>query len=401
MKRVILSILAALSLLAPSAVFAQAATSKVVGTCGTQTYVAGKMQYPTMDTTGNACSSATGGGGGGSASYTAAAAPFTVTAGVNKPAGISTANSAQWTVPVKPGTTTEIDLSAPSALIGVNGTTIATNANPLPTNVAQLNGAVPSLTNPIFVANAEAADTSGTFTNATQTTSITNSSADGYAAGLISINGTYGTASGVFEVSDDAGTTWYSVICGRSDGSASETGYTSLTNVNRQWSCPVGGNDSLRVRSTAVASGTLNARVGISAPPPSSTTTFGTVAVPATATGGATPSHAIVANNTTSVAIDASPGTLYSVQVFNNSATIAYLKFYDAAQGSVTCGSGTPKKVVLIPANTSGAGAVIPLGGAAGVAFVTAITRCVTTGIADNDTGAPAASAYLVEADFK
>lgn len=40
------------------------ATTKVVGTCGTATYTAGTMQYPTQDTTGAACSS--GGGGGGS-----------------------------------------------------------------------------------------------------------------------------------------------------------------------------------------------------------------------------------------------------------------------------------------------------------------------------------------------
>ncbi len=139
----------------------------------------------------------------------------------------------------------------------------------------------------------------------------------------------------------------------------------------------------------------------INASIPAGTATIGGTTAVASATGGATPSHAIVANNTTSVAIDASPGTLYSVQLFNNSATIAYLKLYDASQGSTTCGSGTPKKVLMIPASTSGAGVVIDVGGRAGVAFATAITRCVTTGIADNDTGAPAATTYLVEADYK
>ena len=121
----------------------------------------------------------------------------------------------------------------------------------------------------------------------------------------------------------------------------------------------------------------------------------------ATASGGTTPSHAIVANNITSVAIDASPGLPFSVQLFNNSAVIAYAKFYDASQAGTTCGSGTPKKVLMIPANTSGAGVVINVGGEAGVQFSTAITRCVTTGIADNDTGVPAAATYLVEADYK
>lgn len=137
-------------------------------------------------------------------------------------------------------------------------------------NISQINGAAPSITNPVWIANSEAADTTGTFTNGTQTNSVTNSNADGYATGLLSINGTYSTASGVFEESDDGGTTFYSIICTRSDGSATETGYSGLTNTNRQWSCPVAGNDAVRVRSTAVASGTVNVRVGISAPTNSS-----------------------------------------------------------------------------------------------------------------------------------
>lgn len=246
-------------------------TVKVVGTCGTATYVAGKMAFPTIDTTGALCSSGGSSGGGGVAGFTAEATATSVAAGTNKPAGIDTANKALRVEVCVPGATNCIDLSggtagtpagAVSSIQGVSGM-IAVD-----TNIKQIAGAVPSLTNPIWIANAEAADITGTFTNGTQTTSITNTNADGYAGGLISINGTYGTASGVFEASDDAGTTFYSVICARSDGSAQETGYTSLTNTNRQWSCPVGGNDSFRVRSTAVASGTVNVRVGISAPPP-------------------------------------------------------------------------------------------------------------------------------------
>lgn len=205
--------------------------------------------------------------------YTAEATATSVAAGTNKPGSIDTANKAQRVEVCVPGATTCIDLSggtagtpagAVSSIQGVSGM-IAVD-----TNIKQIAGAAPSLTNPIWIANAEAADVSGTFTNGTQTTSITNTNADGYAGALISVNGTYGTATGVFEESDDGGTTYYSVLCARSDGSAQETGYTSLTNTNRQWSCPVGGNDTVRVRSTAVASGTVNVRVGISAPTPES-----------------------------------------------------------------------------------------------------------------------------------
>lgn len=226
-------------------------TAKVVSACGSAGYTAGTTNYVTQDTTGAACGNSSGGGGGGSV----------------------TQGTSPWVDNV-----TQFGSSNVATGTGVGGAGIPRFTISSDSSLSiLLSGAAPSLTNPIFMANAEAADTTGTFTNATQTTSVTNSAADGYAAGLISINGTYGTASGVFEVSDDSGTTWYPVICSRSDGSASETGYTSLTNTNRQWSCPVGGNDSLRVRSTAVASGTANVRVGISAPPPSSNTVAGTV----------------------------------------------------------------------------------------------------------------------------
>ncbi len=70
-------------------------------------------------------------GGGGGSSNTAATTPFSVTAGVNKPWGISTFNSAGFFVPVKPGTTTEIDLSGPAGLVGADGTSIMGPSNPL------------------------------------------------------------------------------------------------------------------------------------------------------------------------------------------------------------------------------------------------------------------------------
>jgi hypothetical protein len=41
-------------------------TNKVVSTCGQQSYAAGSSQYPTMDTTGDACTNGGSGGGAGS-----------------------------------------------------------------------------------------------------------------------------------------------------------------------------------------------------------------------------------------------------------------------------------------------------------------------------------------------
>ena len=124
------------------------------------------------------------------------------------------------------------------------------------------------------------------------------------------------------------------------------------------------------------------------------------VAQQATPVGGASTSGAIVPNNTTAVVLKASAGTLYGVQLAGLGSAPAYLKLYNAT--SATCGSGTPVKRLMIPAASAaanGAGSNISFG-PQGIAFGTGITYCVTTGIADTDTTAPAASTFLVNVDW-
>ncbi len=128
-------------------------------------------------------------------------------------------------------------------------------------------------------------------------------------------------------------------------------------------------------------------------------TTNAVQSIPGTS-GGLSQVSLQVANNTTSVAIKASAGQLYGLEAYNNSATIAYIKIYNATQGSTTCGAGTPVYRAMIPSNsTSGAGFISM--NLQGVAYSTAITMCVTTGYADGDATSPAASAYIVHAVFK
>jgi hypothetical protein len=124
------------------------------------------------------------------------------------------------------------------------------------------------------------------------------------------------------------------------------------------------------------------------------------VAQQATPTGGDSTSGAIVPNNTTAVVLKASAGTLYGVQLAGIGSAPAYLKFYNAT--SATCGSGTPVKRLMIPAASTaanGAGSNVSFG-PQGIAFGTGITYCVTTGITDADTTAPAASTFLVNVDW-
>ena len=121
---------------------------------------------------------------------------------------------------------------------------------------------------------------------------------------------------------------------------------------------------------------------------------------PATS-GGVSKSSVIVPNNTTSVALKSSAGQLYGMDGFNiSAATPAYIKFYDAAQGSTTCGSGTPVLRYMIPSNTAtGAGFIMHEPN--GIPFTSALTYCITAGIADTDTTAPAASTYVVNFFYK
>lgn len=222
--------------------------------------------------------------------------------------------------------------------------TAVSGATPLDINLKQIQGAAPSLTNPIWIANAEAADTTGTFTNATQTTTISNANADGYATGLISIHGTYGTASANFFISDDGGVTTYPVICSRSDGTATETGYVGLSNVSREWACPVSGNDSLIVTSTAVASGTVNVRVGISAP----TLNSGVSSSPPATTVA---TSALAAN----LVVDAVPGKLFSFNVSADSTLSAaawWVMIYNATSAPGD-GAVTPAKCYAAPAGAT------------------------------------------------
>lgn len=164
---------------------------------------------------------------------------------------------------------------------------------------------------PLSIVGAELpTDSTGTFTNATQTTSITATGLDGYGTALVSINGTYAAAAGVFEVSDDGGTTWYAIQGTRLNACVVENNYTGLTNLSQAWIISISGADQFRVRSTAVTSGTANVRVSISSatPPNNSAACIGNQypngATPLTAsatgtTGATTATLAGVAGKTT------------------------------------------------------------------------------------------------------
>lgn len=85
----------------------------------------------------------------------------------------------------------------------------------------------------------------------------------------------------------------------------------------------------------------------------------------------------------------------------NMSASVRYLKFYNATAANVTVGTTTPVLTFPIPtlATTNGAGFTISFGDA-GLQFGTAICAAATTGLADNDTGAPGAGEIVLNVGY-
>jgi len=124
----------------------------------------------------------------------------------------------------------------------------------------------------------------------------------------------------------------------------------------------------------------------------------GRVTISGSITTGAIPFKLISAATTNGTNVKASLGTIYGVQVINTNAAVRYLKFYDKATAP-SVGSDVPVKVITIPGNTAGAGAVIAF--PVGVAFLVGISFALTTGAPDSDTGAVAANEIIVNLDYK
>lgn len=98
--------------------------------------------------------------------------------------------------------------------------------------------------------------------------------------------------------------------------------------------------------------------------------------------------------------IKAGAGQVYFIHSFNNSATVNYLRLYDATTGFNGCNSAT--NIVgqwQIPANTNVGGIVVSFPG--GLSFLTGISICITSGYAKNDTTNATATAMSVNVGYK
>jgi hypothetical protein len=94
--------------------------------------------------------------------------------------------------------------------------------------------------------------------------------------------------------------------------------------------------------------------------------------------------------------IKATAGQVYWLYVANLATSIRYLKLYNATAANVIVGTTVPTHTIPIPASSAG-----PVQIAQGLVFDTAITAAATTGVADNDTGAPAANDVVINVGYK
>ena len=94
-------------------------------------------------------------------------------------------------------------------------------------------------------------------------------------------------------------------------------------------------------------------------------------------------------------------GQVYMIHAINLSAATLYLKFYDADADDVTVGTTVPDWTFPVPTlgDTNGNGFCISI--PCGVQFSNAITMACTTGLADNDSGAPGSNVCIVNIAYK
>jgi hypothetical protein len=104
--------------------------------------------------------------------------------------------------------------------------------------------------------------------------------------------------------------------------------------------------------------------------------------------------------STTELEVKATAGCVYGVWFSNMATSSRFLKFYNATAANVTVGTTTPVLTLAMPGNASDdVSGVFSI--PQGINFSTAICVAATTGIADNDTGAPSANDVIVNVMFK
>jgi hypothetical protein len=101
--------------------------------------------------------------------------------------------------------------------------------------------------------------------------------------------------------------------------------------------------------------------------------------------------------------VKTSAGCLYKLRLTNRTTSARYVKLYNATAANVTVGTTTPIDTIVVPGGTSAdlCTVVTESFGGVGLTFDTALSLAATTGLADNETGAPGANDVVATAYYK
>jgi hypothetical protein len=118
------------------------------------------------------------------------------------------------------------------------------------------------------------------------------------------------------------------------------------------------------------------------------------MAEPVDSLNGVKISRTLSANNTTGILAKAGGGKVYGWVITNVNASARFVKLYNKTTAP-TVGTDTPSMTLVIPGNATGSGMVASSFNP-GIYFSDGIGYGITTAVADNDTGAPAATEVVV-----
>ena len=301
-------------------------------------------------------------------------------------------------------------LVAGSAKVGIFTTDQTTHGTTdlMASDLTKILGAAISASNGMPIYDGFQAPSATTWNSGTAANTALTATTSGYDTVVVSLTFSGSVTAGAitFEVYD--GAAWLQIKAARILTYNTEGSYTLVSaNGAVGWQVPVAGFPQFRVRLSTQITGAGSATVtnivssapdtsvvtvGLdpNAPLPAGTNTIGAVNLAASTTGGYTPFTFISAGNTTPSTVKSSAGTLHSLYIFNTTATIYYVKFFNKL--SPTMGTDSPVLNLPVPASTNGAGFTLILD----AAFGTAISVAVTTGQALTDNTAGTAGAVVI-----
>ena len=158
--------------------------------------------------------------------------------------------------------------------------------------------------------------------------------------------------------------------------------------------------DNADITTIAGAVSGTEMQVDVVAALPAGSNNIGDVGLSGARTSGGTTLYKNIDVDETEDQIKGTAGQVYWIHAMNLASGVRYLKFYNATAASVTVGTTVPDLTFPVPTqgDTNGAGFVLSIPN--GIAFGTAITIAATTGVADNDSGAPGANEVIVNLGY-